>query len=104
MRMAKLEKPPFRLLGDGIPSAFFLQCLCGSGKRKGFIFAHEGLIALIPNNEHHRRKRDGFFFEYGILAVLDLPLLNENVFVKSTRGRPYVDSLVAIEQGVRTLQ
>src|SRR5262249_20944215 len=72
------------------------------GKRP--VFVKERLVALVPNNEHHGRERNGFFFEDGVLAVFNLPLLNENVFVERTCGRPNLDALVAVKEGVRSLE
>src|SRR5215813_6134477 len=104
MRVAKFEQTPFRLLRDGIPAAPFLQCLSDGCKGKSPVLVKEGLIALVPNNEHHRRERNGFLLEDGVLAVFNLPLLHENILVERTRRRPNLDALVSIEQSVCPLQ
>src|SRR5262249_38849019 len=40
----------------------------------------------------------------GITAVLHLPVLHELLFVKAACGAPGIDALIAVEDGVRTLE
>jgi hypothetical protein len=99
--VAKLEHAPLRLAGNGVPAALFLQRLRDGGEADLLQLVHEGVVALLPHHEDHRRQRQRLFLDDRVGVELRLPILDEHVFVVRRCRRPDVDPLVALENCVR---